>query len=276
MPTNRFVAMFDILGFRALRRELGTAGLYKRFEQFTLPLMQHAAAGRGKIIDAPGGRAFVPDFHEGSVEYRIISDTVILIAKDASFSSFLSIVTSSTNLLKYGLLGMKTPYRGAIGYGDAVIDGPHMLVGEAVEDAYEAESRQVWSGCMLSPACESFVLENEYLYQFFWGVLALAEKEPDAQKQMGIVEEASRIAHYLVPIQTNAKNETKAYATQNAYVIDWTIGLYDGAASKSFGQSDDEHAKKIKKNTMDFEVWARKNNRRGGVGPLPTAVAAPK
>lgn len=264
--------MFDVLGFKALRRELGTAELHKLFQQHTLPLMQHAAAGRSKVIDTPAGRLFVPDFHEGSVEYRIISDTVILISKDDSFPSFASILTSSSNLLKYGLLGMKTPYRGAIGYGDAIIDGPHIAVGEAIEDAYAFEGRQAWSGCMLTPTCGKFVLEKQYLYNLFWGALYLADNEPDEAQQKRLVERANLVTHYAVPIKLKSKGEDISYMTQDAYVIDWTIGLFEDAASRAFSPSQDEHAKVMERNTIEFEAWARKHNRRGGVGPMPFEV----
>lgn len=265
--------MFDILGFKALRCSLETAGLYTRLKQLVVPLMQHAAAGRGKIIDGPMGSLFVPDFHAQSVEYRIISDTIILISKDDTFQSFLNIINSCVQLLKFGFAGSKTPYRGAIGWGDVVLDGPHILVGEAVEDAHAGESCQAWAGCMLTPACEAFVIEHNYLYDYFWGVLHVAEQEAEPQKQRKAVDLASLIAHYPVPIQVNRKNEPKAYATREAYVLDWTIGMFEGAAAKAFHQSSEPHVMVLQQNTIEFEAWARKNNRRGFVGPLVADVA---
>ena len=38
-----------------------------------------------------------------------------------------------------GFVGSKTPFRGAIGYGDLIFDGQYIIVGEALEDTYKWE-----------------------------------------------------------------------------------------------------------------------------------------
>jgi hypothetical protein len=104
--------MFDIIGFKALRQKVGTAGLHRQFLRGILPGIQHSAAGRGKSIQHEGHDIYLPDFHEWSVGYRYISDTVIFFTPDDSFGSFLSMVNSAFMLLQFGFAGGKAPYRG--------------------------------------------------------------------------------------------------------------------------------------------------------------------
>jgi hypothetical protein len=261
LPTNCFVGMFDIIGFKALREKLGTAGLHQKFTRGIIPAIQHSAAGRGKIENFSGTDIYVPDFSEASVKYRAISDTVIFFTENDSFNSFLSIIASSFMLLKFGF-GNKTPFRGAIGWGDVIDDPSHgVLIGSAIEDAYSGESSQVWSGAMLTKSCQDFAIIQNYIdnYKAFHLQVA-AELEDDSQKHTA-GENARRLVKYDVPTQVNPKNGPVEYGVLSTYVIDWTIRMYEGASEKSFDPSDNAHAKMIAKNTSAFEKWARKNNK---------------
>jgi hypothetical protein len=147
-PVNCFVAMFDIIGFKALRDRLGTASLYQRYVRGISPMITHAAAGSGKIAEVNGEKMYVPNFTPLSPGFRVFSDTVIFSTSDDSFLSFLSIIHSSFVLLQSGFNGGKAPYRGAIGWGDLINDTSGILIGSAIEDAYVGESSQAWAGCM--------------------------------------------------------------------------------------------------------------------------------
>lgn len=113
---EHFLACFNVLGFKVLRKNKSTEGLYKLYQRHLLPAMQHAA-GKGKTLD----NKYVPDFNVNSLNFRIFSDTVILFTSDNSFGSFLTVINSAHQLLSMGFVVSKTPFRGAIGYGDLIL-----------------------------------------------------------------------------------------------------------------------------------------------------------
>lgn len=236
--TNRFVAMFDIIGFKNLRKELGTDGLYQKWVRGILPAIQHSAAGRRKTEIRDGRPVQVPDFNARSVSYRSISDTVILFTRDNSAESFVDIVNACAGLLPWSMNGIKAPFRGALGYGDLIEAEETVLLGSAVEDAYVGEGSQVWAGAMLTQSCEMFARGAGYF---------------DAVGR--------RLVQYSVPIQTKSDTGPTAYSRRDAYVIDWTHNIYDGASERAFFESENDHANRIRNNTIAFEQWARANNR---------------
>src|ERR1700722_5550113 len=144
-PTNCFVAMFDILGFKALRKLRGTAGLHQLYARSIAAMIQHAAAGSGTTTQINNETLYVPRFTPYSPQFRAISDTAIFFTADDSFTSFLFIVHSSFCLLQSGFVGSKAPYRGAIGWGDLINDDSGILIGSALEDAYDGEGKQAWA-----------------------------------------------------------------------------------------------------------------------------------
>ncbi|MCK4407597.1 MAG: hypothetical protein KAV44_07970 [Bacteroidales bacterium] len=252
-----FLACFDVLGFKVLRTNKTTEGLYQLYQRSLLPVMQHAAAGQGKTVD----NKYVPDFNQNSLNYRIFSDTIILFTFDNSFVSFMNVINSAHQLLSMGFTGAKTPFRGAIGYGDLIYDGQGIFVGEALEDAYKWESKQVWSGCLLTDKFESFIKSKDYLKKFTEIHEQALITKPDHEKNIRINYE--RITNYDVPLYENSKTDKVRYYSENKYVLDWTVRVYENASSKSFlPHNNCEHVKLIIKNTADFENWARKNNRQ--------------
>lgn len=261
MPTNCFVAMFDIIGFKALRDKKGTAGLHQQFQRGILPAIQHSAAGRGKTEYVNGVQMYVPDFSQDSIKYRAISDSVIFFTKDDSFDSFFKIVNSAFTLLQFGFNGGKAPYRGAIGWGD-LIDDPHgILLGSAIEDAYIGESSQAWAGAMLTQTCCAFTTNNNYFERYRSLHLHIFNMLTDETQKANAVQNAKRLVAYSVPVQCNPKDGPARYGEIQTYAVDWTIRMYEGAAEKSFDPSDSGHANIIATNTIAFEQWTRKNNR---------------
>ena len=259
-PINSFVAMFDFLAFKALRKELGTEGIHQLYIHSILQLIQHAIALKGKKIQRNEQNVSIPDFGYQSLNYRIVSDSIILFADGSSFDHFLKIIAASHKLLCSGFVGHKATLRGAIGYGDLIYDANSIWVGSAIEDAYVGESSQVWSGCSLTSACEKFVLENEYISKYKnWCDVALVQ-ESDSRKGENIKKAKKRIVEYNIPEQSNPKTGVK-YSERMGYVLDWTLNVYEGAGVKAFSETTSNHAKKIIENTRLFEVWARKNNR---------------
>jgi hypothetical protein len=249
MIRNCFVAMFDILGFRNLRKELGTEGLYQLLNRSVVALIQHAAAGGGQSVVRNGQRRYEPKITEHSCDYRVFSDTVVLLTKDDSVASFVSLVRSSRDLLRSGFMGLKTPFRGAIAWGDVIGDGKsQILIGSAIEEAYLAEQSQVWSGCILTEQCRTLAETRGY-------VSTLSESIRTARGK-----DERWLVSYPVMFQTRPKEAATAYSTADALAINWTVGMYEGAAEKSFAPSTSDHAKRIAENTIKFEHWARSTN----------------
>ena len=63
--------MFDFLGFKALRKERGSEGIYQLYMHGLLPQIQHAAALKGRTIDRNGQSVYVPDFGPQSIAYIV-------------------------------------------------------------------------------------------------------------------------------------------------------------------------------------------------------------
>lgn len=216
--------------------------------------MQHAAAGQGKIVD----NKYVPDFNPNSLNYRIFSDTVILFTSDNSFRSFMNVINSAYQLLSMGFVGSRTPFRGAIGHGDLIYDQRGIFVGEALEDAYKWQSKQVWSGCIFTDNFESFIKSKGFLSKFKEAHNQALIANPEFEKNIRL--NSMRIVNYNVPLYENRKESKAKYYHENKLVLDWTIRMYENASSKSFlPHNNDKHAKLIIQNTIDFETWARSN-----------------
>lgn len=260
-PSTTFVGMFDVLGFKALREEKGTAGLHQQYVMGILPAIQHSAAGKSKSTIVAGQNVLVPDFTAASLNYRVFSDTVIYFAADDSFESFVNLIHSAFSLLQYGFAGGRSPFRGAIGWGDLIDDPRGILLGSGIEDAYIGEGSQAWAGAMLTAACREFAERHGYLEKYTAVHLEAAAHAEDEIKRSSAVENSRRLVLYDVPIQKNPKDSPAIYGVREAYAIDWTIRMYQGAANASFAPSESGHAQKLAANTRSFESWARQYNR---------------
>lgn len=261
-PSNAFVAIFDVLGFKALRKEKGTSGLHQQYIRGILPAIQHSVAGKSKSALVDGQSVLVPDFTASTLGHRVFSDTVVYFSADDSFESFVSIVNSAFSLLQYGFAGGRSPFRGAIGWGDLINDPQGILLGSGIEDAYIGESSQAWAGAMLTRTCREFAECYDYIKRYALVHLeAAAAQTQDEIKRRSAVENSKRLVLYGVPIQKNLKDGPVIYEVQQAYAVDWTIRMYEDAASSSFAPSDSGHAQKLAINTRTFESWARQHNR---------------
>lgn len=257
---NRFVGVFDIIGFKALRDADGTESLHRKFSRGIMPGIEHSAAGRYKIIDHNEESVIVPDFSGDSVRYVVFSDTVFLFTKDDEFESFCNIVNAAATLLGFGF-GIRAPYRGAIGWGD-MIDDPAagIYIGSAIEDAHDFESAQVWAGVMLTTKCEEMACGREYIRRYRDLNLEIANGDYAEQVRRNARKYARRLVQYSVPLQRNPKDGPAIYTEKTAHVIDWTLTVYAGAAEHSLPQTESRHSTAIRDNTMKFENWARSNN----------------
>lgn len=241
-PAECFVGMFDILGFKTLREAQGTAGLHRLYTQAILAGVRHSAAGNGRLEND----RWVPNFASPLVDHRVFSDTVVFWTKGASADDLHRIVKASIHLMAYGFMGTKAPFRGAIGFGDLIAGhGTELLIGSALEDAHAVEQDQAWAGCILTPACEE---------------RAVAVNVRSAEHPLSLV------VRYDAPIQTR-DGPSRTYTSRPAYVLNWTLKMYENAAAASFYPTKNPHAQQMIDNTVTFETWARARRPKDLDGP---------
>lgn len=258
--TNCFFAMFDIIGFSNLIKEKGSDGLYQLYSRNIVPMLQHAAMPESIIQQRNGTNISIPDPKSQRVFYRFFSDTIVYYTKDSSLDSFFNIIFTSLELLKSGFSGTKAPFRGAIGYGDIVFDNHGILLGTSVIDAYKGEQGQMWAGCILTESCEVICVEKGYIESFYQLFDSALKDENDERKISGYKKAQKTLVKYKVPRQKKAIDKAIEYFEKEHYVLDWTQKVYIGAAEKSFNQTKIPHQEMIRKNTINFENWARQNN----------------
>lgn len=249
--------MFDVIGFKTLRAQLGTSGLHQKYVRGILPAIAHSAAGKGKTETINGKSVYVPDFTGTTLRYRAISDSVLLLAPDDSFDSFLQIINSSFMLLQFGFNGGRAPFRGAIGWGDLIDDPQGILLGSAIEDSYAGESQQAWAGAMLTSSARDMAESRGYIKRYEEIHLEAAAVVTDEISRKNALLNSKRLVRYAVPTQVNPKDGPAQYGTLETYAIDWTVRMYEGASQKSFERSTSAHANTIADNTRKFESWAR-------------------
>jgi hypothetical protein len=231
----------------------------QRLERSMIPLVQHSAAGRHKVERRGNTDVSVPDFHQFSAQYRVFSDTVVFWTADDDLSSFLTIVQASSQLAAAGF-GTQMPLRGSIGHGD-LLTKPQIIVGEAVEEAYLWEQSQAWAGVSFTPRCEQVCTDRGFFAAREQALLERADAEKDTVTAGKFRREVRRLVRYSVPLQYNPKNGPATYRRQDAFVIDWTLSVFAGAAAKALPEVQSEHATRIRQETIAFEDWARA---RGG------------
>ena len=245
---NCYVGFFDVLGFKALRANKGTAGVAQLYERSLLAMVQHAAAGSSVLERRGDHDVLVPQSTELSIDYRVISDSVVFMAKDDSFASFFSIVYASCRLLEAGFGNGQTPFRGAIGHGDLYSNG-EITVGSAIEDAYLGETSQLWAGVMFTPSATKQA-EVAGHFKEWTRIHEKVAQDLDDDKAVNARKNLQQIIKYDVPLKPQGE-------TYNAYVLDWTLRVFSSASEKALPISTDERSQIIRQNTISFERWAR-------------------
>ncbi len=130
-----FVALLDVLGFSALVRDAGEAGI-----QRYLGCLQRAT-------------------QPTNVNYVVFSDSIVLSAKGDTPESFMAVAGACSQLFS-DLLSQDIALRGAIAFGGFVREAfaeSVFVAGRAVIDAYQFEQAQDWVGIMIAPSALSRV-----------------------------------------------------------------------------------------------------------------------
>jgi len=166
---KKFIVFLDILGFKDLVKNNTHGVLLDIFKKF-LFLNQYKLAN-GQINQSASSQDELFNTDISKVHLISISDSIVLYSNDDSIDSFINIVNAASTLLNVGLKeGL--PLRGGISCGEfsAILKEPinqkfdfsrQLLLGKALIDAYELESLQDWSGCVIQEECISNFTSTE-------------------------------------------------------------------------------------------------------------------
>lgn len=154
LSTVRYVALLDILGFRDLMRKRSITKiatdvdkLFSRSGDHGLSWSSLKMTGRSCGV-ARAGRAHFSDT-------ILLWTTPILSEDEGHTATVLAFSRTVADLVLHGFLS-GLPLRGAIAYGECLIDEPkHLFIGQPIVDAYELETQQKWIGVAIHPNAEA-------------------------------------------------------------------------------------------------------------------------
>lgn len=93
--------------------------------------------------------SFLKNKNELLCKQFFFSDSIILIANDDSYDSFLKLIIHSWRILQM-FISFGMPLRGAISYGDIYINEKiNLFLGESLTKAYDLELQQQWIGVII-------------------------------------------------------------------------------------------------------------------------------
>lgn len=244
-----FVAYLDIVGFKALRKKLGSDGLLQRVTRAVVPAIEHASATAKKLVEVGGQKHLIADFSTLRSQFRYFSDSVIFWQADASLKSFIDCVVTVRELMSVGFAA-QVPFRGAIGIGDFCVDAATgSFVGTALEDAYVAAESTVWAGCVLTPAMAAHAVAEGHIEAFTSACRASSDPK--------IAKHVSLFVDHEVEIQTLSREEPRSYRREKLIVLNWTLNMFPDASVKCFQPTNNNHALRIIGNTQSFEKQMR-------------------
>lgn len=142
MSSERYVALFDILGFKTIVGNNLLDRVVQIFGEF--------------LKDAEGYQIFATVLGPESrqlISFKVFSDTIFVYSHDDSIEAFQRLVKFCQflvgNSFNKGLL-----LRGAITKGEVVIRDD-IFIGKPIVRAYQMEQEQDWVGCWIDDVCVS-------------------------------------------------------------------------------------------------------------------------
>ena len=146
---RRYIALFDILGFKQIVERNLLDRVVKAFASF--------------IIGTSMARKFVTDVYEqAEISYRIFSDTILVYSEKDTKEALLNMVRFC-QLMVSMMFADGILLRGAITKGDVFISEENgVFVGKPIVRAYLMEQDQEWVGCWIDDQCIE-AINAEYL-----------------------------------------------------------------------------------------------------------------
>lgn len=140
----RYVAFFDILGFKNWIESEGSRNVFEYIRRF-LNLMIRSSLPNSKV-----NSDMSVNVGESNIFYINFSDSIVFYTKDDTYDSFSTIIKVCAQFINIVICGPSRSIRGAISVGEFYADPEsNAFVGQALIDAYHLEEQQDWLGVCL-------------------------------------------------------------------------------------------------------------------------------
>ena len=147
---NRYVAFFDILGFKNWVETEGSRKVFDYIRDF-MSLMIRVSMPKSKI-----NADMSVDLEPSIIYYINFSDTIVFYSRDDSYEAFRTILLVCAEFMNVIICGPTRAIRGALSCGEFYVDTENnAYVGQALIDAYELEEKQYWLGVSLHGSIEN-------------------------------------------------------------------------------------------------------------------------
>jgi hypothetical protein len=146
---NRYVAFFDILGFKNWVETEGSWNVFVYIRGF-MNLMIRASMPKS-VVNAD----MSVDLEPSIISYINFSDSIVFYSRDDSYEAFRSMLKVCAEFMNVIICGPTRAIRGALTHGEFYADPENnAYVGQALIDAYELEEKQDWLGVSLQGSIE--------------------------------------------------------------------------------------------------------------------------
>lgn len=228
MTDNKFIAFFDVLGFKNL--------VEKNSHETLMSIYEDALCDTVFQISRTGIDLYKNDETAvkslENIKKHIISDSIILIQNDFSHRGFFFLILQCRVLLSV-CMDQGIPLRGAISLGPVSIleNFGTTIVGKGLTNAYTLESIQNWSGAIIDDSCFEIHPGDKFFLEI--------------------------MNNHGNPLVVDYKVPTKNSENREYRVINWTSEKESlKKIEKSFSQHgkeiNTEKEKLIVSNTLDF------------------------
>lgn len=147
---NRYVAFFDILGFKNWVETEGSWKVFVYIRDF-MNLMIRACMPKS-VVNAD----MSVDLEPSIISYINFSDSIIFYSRDDSYETFRSMLKVCAEFMNVVICGPTRVIRGSLSHGEFYADPENnAYVGHALIDAYELEEKQDWLGVSLHSSIEN-------------------------------------------------------------------------------------------------------------------------
>ncbi len=166
VTANRFVAYFDILGFKNRVMRESHEKVYEQLEKIS----------RLKLIIENHKYTL----EDKQVYITIFSDSIFVFSEDASGNSFDFFIAAITTLFG-ATISNKIPLKGAIAYGEITVDKENQIYfGQPIIDVYLLEQDVNYMGIVAHHSIDKYIEEDKRidLKQYFFKSLLLEIKTP--------------------------------------------------------------------------------------------------
>lgn len=162
MKKKSFIALFDILGYKAILNNSNIDDVFKRYTIFKEEIEDY-------VEHINGVYSIGLKNHQNSkrVTMCIYADTLLFYTTDISGKNqgeidyvFLEMLTASDFLFQ-AANKLNWPIRGVITVGE-LIHKDDIFVSKEIVDAHEMEKKQAWAGCWINGSCIENISEKSF------------------------------------------------------------------------------------------------------------------